>query len=187
MTIQFLLTTLLAAQLLLAPASCGASPRREELGGGQAASRETTPEQKSFAGRVVAVADGDTITVLNQDNRQHRIRLAGIDAPESGQDYGQAAKQHLSSLIFDKEVQVTYEKLDRYGRILGVVWHDRKDINHAQVVAGFAWHYKEYQHEQTPAERKAYAEAEKAARAAGRGLWKQPNPVKPSEFRRARQ
>lgn len=187
MTIQFLLTTLLFAQLLFAPASCGAAPDHTEhgTGEGQSAARETTPEQKTIAGRVVAVADGDTITVLDRENRQHRIRLAGIDAPESSQDFGQAAKKNLSELVFDKAVKVTYSKLDRYSRVLGVVRVGQLEVNLAQVAVGYAWHYKEYQNEQTPEQRTAYAAAETRARRERKGLWQQPNPVKPSEYRRA--
>ncbi len=70
----------------------------------------------SLTGTVVAVADGDTITVLDSNNRKHRIRLGGIDAPEKSQSYGQRSKQSLSELVYDKNVTIQYEKQDRYGR-----------------------------------------------------------------------
>jgi len=76
-------------------------------------------QQQTITGKVVGVSDGDTITVLDADKRQHKIRLEGIDAPESSQDYGSRAKQSLSDLVFGKTVTVTSSKRDRYGRVLG--------------------------------------------------------------------
>jgi endonuclease YncB( thermonuclease family) len=189
--IHTLLTTLLLAQLLFAQASCGAARTSPALGesDGQAGSQEKTAEAsetQTITGKVVSIADGDTITVLDSDNRQYRVRLKGIDAPESSQDYGQASKQNLSGMIFRKTVEVTYSKLDRYGRILGIVRLDRLEVNLAQVAAGYAWFYREYQNEMTGDERIAYAAAEERARRERKGLWQQPNPVKPSEYRHGR-
>ena len=88
-------------------------------------SAPTQPAARSLsnalAGKVVAIADGDTLTVLDSVNAQHRIRLQGIDAPESGQAFGTRSKQHLSDLVFGKQVTVEYDKKDRYGRTLGKV------------------------------------------------------------------
>jgi endonuclease YncB( thermonuclease family) len=67
-------------------------------------------------GRVVAITDGDTLTILTTDRVQHRVRLAGIDTPEKRQPFGQAAKNHLSSLVNGQTVKVNYYKRDRYGR-----------------------------------------------------------------------
>jgi endonuclease YncB( thermonuclease family) len=89
-------------------------------------------------------------------------------------------------LIYGKTVEISYEKLDRYGRVLGLITCGGKDINLAQVEAGLAWWYREYQREQTPEQRRAYEAAEERARADRRGLWQQPNPVKPSDYRHAR-
>ena len=139
---------------------------------------------QTLTGRVVRIADGDTITVLDSTNTQHRIRLQGIDAPESHQAYGSQSKQNLSAMIFDKDVTVTYEKIDQYGRIVGKILLDGKDMNLEQVKAGLAWHYKFYEDEQTPEDRALYAKAEDEARAARRGLWQDPNPVEPYQFRR---
>src|SRR5438874_1326064 len=74
-----------------------------------------------LTGHVVRVADGDTVTILDSNNTQHRIRLQGIDAPESHQAFGMQSKQSLSRLIFDKDVTVEYDKTDRYGRIVGKI------------------------------------------------------------------
>ena len=93
-------------------------------------------------GKVVSVADGDTITVLDDTKVQHKIRLAGIDAPERKQPFGQRAKEQLSDLVFGKTVQVETEKVDRYGRQIGKVLIDGRDANLAMVTSGMAWHYK---------------------------------------------
>src|SRR5438309_890048 len=140
--------------------------------------------KKTSSGRAVAIADGDTITVLDSSDTQHRIRLEGIDAPESHQAFGSRSKQNLSDLIFGKDVTVIYYKTDQYGRLVGKILIDGRDINLEQVKAGMAWHYKEYEREQTPADRELYAKAEDEARKARRGLWVDPEPIEPSQFRR---
>jgi endonuclease YncB( thermonuclease family) len=134
-------------------------------------------------GRVVAVADGDTITVLTAERLRERIRLAGIDAPESRQAFGTAAKQRLSALVFGTEVRVEYTKRDRYRRIIGRVTRDRSDAGLALIESGLAWHYRRYAAEQSPADRAAYAQAEDVARAAKRGLWAEAAPVAPWDWR----
>jgi endonuclease YncB( thermonuclease family) len=139
---------------------------------------------QTLNGRVVRVADGDTITVLDATNTQHRIRLEGIDAPESHQAFGTQSKKSLSEMVFGKDVVVVYQKTDQYGRLVGKILLDGKDINLEQVKAGMAWHYKEYQREQTPEDRELYAGAEDEARAARRGLWQDPDPTEPSAFRK---
>jgi len=154
--------------------------------------RKITPAQPATApagrqtlnGRVVRVADGDTITVLDATNTQHRIRLEGIDAPESHQAFGTQSKKNLSEMAFGKDVTIVYEKTDQYGRLVGKILLDGKDVNLEQVKAGMAWHYKEYQKEQTPEDRELYARAEDRAHQARRGLWLDQEPVDPSEFRR---
>lgn len=137
-----------------------------------------------LVGSVVAIADGDTITVLDGDRVQHRVRLAGIDAPEKAQDFGERSRQNLARLVFQAQVVVEWNKCDRYDRIIGKVLRDGQDANLQQILDGMAWHYKQYAREQTPADQKAYAAAEIDARGAGRGLWKQPNAVPLWEWRR---
>jgi endonuclease YncB( thermonuclease family) len=90
-------------------------------------------QPQTITGKVVAIADGDTLTVLDASNRQHKIRLDGIDAPESSQDWGSRAKQSLSDLVFGKTVTVISSKKDRYGRTLGKVMLDKRDINLEQI------------------------------------------------------
>lgn len=134
-------------------------------------------------GKVVGIADGDTITVLDASKSQHRIRLQGNDAPRAARPSA-PAQQHLSDLVFNKEVSVAWEKRDRYGRVLGKVLAGGRDACLAQVRAGMAWHYKHYQGEQSPEDRRLYAEAERDAREARRGLWTDPDPTPPWDFRR---
>lgn len=135
---------------------------------------------------MVAVADGDTITVLTAARERERIRLAGIDAPESKQAFGGAAKRNLSALVFGAEVRIEYAKRDRYGRIVGRVLRDGRDAGLAQIEAGLAWHYVRYAAEQPYAERDAYAGAERAARTARRGLWRDAAPLAPWDWRAQR-
>lgn len=146
-------------------------------------SRETT---KSVSGSVVKIADGDTITILDSQNVQHRIRLQGIDAPEHRQDFGEVSRQHLASLVFGKYVRIEYEKTDRYGRLVGKVLVEGSDECLEQLKAGLAWHYKEYEKEQSAADRQAYASAEQEARAQKRGLWAGQAPTPPWEYRHHR-
>lgn len=136
-------------------------------------------------GRVVAVYDGDTVTVASADTR-HKIRVAGIDAPELRQAAGKESRDALRAAVLHKAVAVEWHKRDRYGRIVGKVWQRRKDAGLGQVRNGWAWHYKKYQGEQSAKDRAAYARAEQSARASRRGLWAQQAPVSPEVFRRAR-
>lgn len=135
-------------------------------------------------GKVVGVTDGNTITLLDERNVQHKVRLAAIDSPEKGQAFGNRAKENLSQLVFGKTVTVETKKQDKYGRAVGKVIVDGRDANLEQVKAGFAWHYKEYQREQSAADRAQYASAEESAKSAKRGLWLDKAPVKPEEFRK---
>jgi endonuclease YncB( thermonuclease family) len=134
-------------------------------------------------GRVVGVADGDTITVLDADKVQHKIRLSGIDAPEKKQPYGQRSKESLSDLVFDKPVTIETDKRDKYQREVGKVLVGGMDANLEQVTRGMAWHYKAYEREQPPNDRKLYAAAENASKAARRGLWADADPTPPWDFR----
>lgn len=137
-------------------------------------------------GRVVAVIDGDTVTVLDSSNKQFRVRLSGIDAPEKAQSFGVKSKQSLSELVFNKSVSVQYGKSDRYGRTLGKIIVNQVDINLEQVKRGFAWHYSQYAKTQSEEDRLLYSKAQNEASQAGRGLWTDPHPVAPWDFRRTK-
>ena len=134
-------------------------------------------------GTVVGVIDGDTITVLDKSNNEHKVRLMGIDAPEKSQAFGNLAKQTLSNYIYKKEVSVEYKKLDKYKRIVGKVTLYGQDICLKMIVDGMAWHYTEYEKEQSKTDRELYREAEAKAREVNLGLWVEKQPVSPWIFR----
>ena len=130
-------------------------------------------------GKVVAVIDGDTVTVLDElDKAKFRIRLYGIDAPEKRQRFGTEARDHLSGLVLKKPVIIRYKEVDRYGRIVGTIRIDGEDINRRMLRDGMAWHYSRF--DKTP----EYAESERLARNEKRGLWIERNPVDPHDFRK---
>lgn len=134
-----------------------------------------------LSGRVVGIADGDTLTLLTPEKRQVRVRLAGIDTPERAQPYGSRARQELSDLAFGKEADVAVQDNDRYGRTVGRVRTGGLDVNAEMVRRGAAWVYRQYNRDPSlPA-------LETEARAAGRGLWALPEAqrVPPWEWRRA--
>lgn len=137
----------------------------------------------SIIGKVVGVSDGDTVTVLDDQKVQHKIRLAGIDAPEKKQAFGQVSKDHLAKQVFAKTVTVDYTKVDKYGRLVGKILLDGQDVNIRQLQTGLAWHYKKYQAEQPPVDRVGYAKAEQIAMDRRLGLWSDKSPVAPWDFR----
>ena len=146
-----------------------------------------------ITGHVVAVTDGDTIKVLDANNAQHRVRLTGIDAPERKQPFSSVSTKHLASMVAGKEVYVESSKTDRYGRTLGKVWVQPRDcpscgktlnVNHAQILAGMAWWYRHYAKDQSPEDRGRYESAEDEAKARKWGLWEDPNPTAPWDWRR---
>lgn len=138
----------------------------------------------SLTGAVVKIVDGDTLYVLDANYEQHKVRLAGIDAPERKQPYGLASRKHLASIVTGQQITVEYQKYDRFGRIVGKVWVNGIDACLEQVKGGFAWHYKKYQQEQNREDQQRYAGAENQAREYGLGLWREKNPNAPWEFRR---
>lgn len=140
----------------------------------------------TYTARVVAISDGDTLTVLDAHRLQHKIRLAGIDAPEKRQPWGERARQSLGELVFERVVEVEIRKKDRYGRAIGRVRVDGVDVNLELLQRGLAWHYKAYEREQPEQERDAYARAEREARAGRQGLWSDARPVAPWDYRRGR-
>ena len=117
-----------------------------------------------LVGKVVGVSDGDTITVVDANKSEHKVRLMGIDAPEKSQDFGNQSKRALSDYIYQKEVTVEYKKLDKYKRKVGKVIFQDKDICLAMIELGMAWHYKDYEKEQSKTDRDLYSQAELKAR-----------------------
>ena len=136
-----------------------------------------------LTGMVVGISDGDTITVF-VNKTPYKIRLAGIDAPESPQAFGQESKKHLSALVYKKPVTVLWDKKDRDGRTLGKVMIDGKDVCLEQIKAGLTWHYKRYASEQPAQDRADYAAAEDRAKGEWIGLWSDAQPTAPWDWRR---
>jgi endonuclease YncB( thermonuclease family) len=135
----------------------------------------------SISGRVVGVADGDTLTVLDDTNQQHKIRLAGIDAPEKAQPFGQVGKQRLSELCYNKQATVEVVNTDRYGRTVGDVTCDGVHANAEMVSGGNAWVYRHYDKGF-----ESFYALEEAAKEARLGLWADDNPTPPWEWRHSR-
>ena len=133
-------------------------------------------EASELTGKVVSVSDGDTLRIL-VDDLQIKIRLGGIDAPESDQPFGQASKRYLAEVVAGQTVVVEFEKKDRYGRVIGKVLLDGADMNLRQVEAGYAWWYEYYKRDQSEADQQAYAAAEQQARGSRVGLWSEPAPI----------
>ncbi len=156
-------------------------------------------DQKNFGypgydyieGRVTRVADGDTLTVREKEtNKKIKIRLLGIDAPELKMDGGHASQRHLENIIRsgNNQVRIYYlakKKNDRYGRIIGKVVTNNIDVNRQMVLDGHAWFYRNYQKDVMPKDRVLYQEAMLKAQKEKRGLWAQPNPEEPWEWRKS--
>src|SRR4051794_13283849 len=132
-----------------------------------------------FPAKVVGITDGDTLTVLKSDRTRLKIRLHGIDSPESGQDFGNRAKQAASDLAFGKVVTIRPHDTDRYGRtVADVILPDGRSLNRELVGRGMAWWYRQF----APNDR-ALGRLEDEARAARRGLWAHPDPIPPRGWR----
>ena len=141
---------------------------------------------EELTGKVIKVSDGDTITVLDSNNQKYKIRLQGIDAPETQQAFGETSRQSLASLVYDKEVIILWDKRDKYARILGKVIVDGRDANYEQLKKGLAWYYKQYENDLSDEDKERYAEAEVWARNYTEGLWTDSKSIPPWEFRHKR-
>jgi len=130
-----------------------------------------------FTGNVVAVSDGDTITVL-RGSEQVKVRLAQIDAPEKGQAFWQKSKQALAGLVHGKQVQVVEHGLDKYRRTIGGIYLDGLDVNAEQVRQGMAWVFLRYSKSAGLIQLQAEAKEQR------RGLWFDSEPVPPWEWRK---
>jgi endonuclease YncB( thermonuclease family) len=144
-----------------------------------------TPELPNrLSAKVVGITDGDTIVVADAAGTQESVRLAGIDAPEHDQSFGSQSTQYLASLVSGKNVTLECENERSYGRIIcKVLLSDGDDASLDQVKAGMAWHYKQYEDEQSAADRDAYAASECGAMKSKIGLWSDPHPILPQDFR----
>ncbi|OPL18820.1 MAG: nuclease [Candidatus Aegiribacteria sp. MLS_C] len=135
-----------------------------------------------ITGKVVSISDGDTVTVL-QDRTQHRIRLYGIDCPESHQDFGRRAMQFVSDLIFRENVKVVQKDVDRYGRVVGIIYHGNVCVNEEIIRAGYAWVYRHFCKDEICQD---WLTLEEEARKSRIGLWSHPAPIPPWDFRRGK-
>jgi endonuclease YncB( thermonuclease family) len=144
---------------------------------------ESPPITDTFAGTVTKVHDGDSIHITPEGEKRVIIRLAGIDAPEIKQPFGIASRDKLRSMILNRPAEARCHKKDKYRRQVCVVYFNGDDVNLQMVRAGMAWHYKEYQNEQSRRQRRQYSKAENKARSGGLGLWGGER-IAPWEFRR---
>jgi len=146
-------------------------------------------QAEEVIGRVVGITDGDTLTVLDASHQQHKIRLMGIDAPERKQPFGERARQNLAHLAFAQEVTVQWRKKHR-NRLIGKVLVNGVDVSLEQIKSGMAWWYEAYRKDQTERDRNLYSAHEAEARGITRqsriGLWQDPAPVAPWDWRRRR-
>jgi len=133
-------------------------------------------EKPVYKGKCIGVHDGDTITVL-VGNRQIKVRIEGIDAPELGQDFSQRSKQFLSGLVFGQEVTVKEQSIDRHGRVVGRVFIGDHDISPDMISAGLAWHFKKYSSDIN------FSRLEKSAQFKKIGIWSIANPLAPWNYR----
>lgn len=135
----------------------------------------------TISGKVVRVADGDTLTILSSEKQEIKVRLAAIDAPEKAQPFGERSKQSLSEMCFGKSAMIFVVDQDKYGRTVGLVTCDGIEANRTQVSQGMAWAYRKHI--------KGFEfliEEERKARSLKSGLWADPDPTPPWEWRKAR-
>jgi endonuclease YncB( thermonuclease family) len=161
-------SALLALALLLVTGLPRVRDARRDVG------RRTTAETRFLVqGCVIAIADGDSLEVRTDDQPRVGVRLFGIDAPEGRQASGRQARDALKREIQGRRVEIRVVETDQYGRLVGDLYRDGTWINEAQVARGWAWHYTRY------SDHPALARAEREARAARRGLWRDPHPTPP--------
>jgi micrococcal nuclease len=139
----------------------------------------TPASAATLEGRVVKIADGDTLTMV-VDGQQERIRLSDIDTPERKQPFGMRAKQALAEMTFGKTISVFTTTRDRYGRVIGHITAEGVDVNAELVRLGYAWVYRRYSNDAE------LLRLEATARTKGLGLWAESNPIPPWEWRRGR-
>lgn len=152
---------------------------------------------ETIDGKVVRIVDGDTLVLLDANNVQHRVRLSGIDAPERGQPFGKRATENLARLTGNRPARLEWYKQDRWRRLIGTVWVHSPDtrcrstdcpktldVGTAQLTQGLAWHFKRYADEQPEEERERYSFSEDEAKARRVGLWSDPDPIPPWEWRK---
>jgi endonuclease YncB( thermonuclease family) len=141
-------------------------------------------EHVCIHGRITGVVDGNMINVLIRAKQQIRVRIAFIDAPEKGQPFGQRAKQAMSELVLGKDVKLRPHTIDRYGRLVARVLVDGQDAGLELLKQGLCWVYEKYFGEAAAEIQTNYREAQDTAQAQRAGLWQDPDPVPPWEWRK---
>jgi len=174
---------LLAALAAIATTACGRLQALVDTGtlAGESAARGDGPAPDAPV--VERVADGDSFHARLPGGRPVAIRVAGIDAPERGQPWADASRDHLAGLLAGPGLIIEPIKTDPFGRVVARVRAGGADLGLQQVQAGLAWHFVRYAADQTPEERSAYARAEREARARRAGLWREASPVPPWQHR----
>lgn len=137
----------------------------------------------TLTGIVIEVSDGDTVKMLDGDQRQQTVRLAGIDAPEKSQDFGLRAKSQLSLLCLHQAVEADVRTMDRYGRTVARVRCNGVDAANKMLQEGLAWHFTRYALTQPRHEAVSDKEAQDLAKKAGLGLWSVSEPISPWDWR----
>ena len=134
-------------------------------------------QAETFSAKVIVVMDGDTVMVL-RDGHKTKIRLANIDAPEKGQPFGKQSRESLLEMVGKKQVQIDSQAVDQYGRVVGLISLDGRNVNQEQVQRGMAWEYSHYHTDKT------YLGLQSDAQRARRGLWAQTSPQAPWQWRK---
>lgn len=135
--------------------------------------------QSTLTGRIIGIKDGDTVVVLDSLKNQTTLRLAEVDCPEKSQPFGTKAKQFTSDQIYRKKIKYVVTDIDRYGRSIAMIYYDDNKYLSAEIIkTGMGWHYKRY------STSKELANFENFARLHKLGLWVEPNPIEPSEWRK---
>ncbi len=129
-------------------------------------------------GKVIKIKDGDTLIILDENNMQHTIRVADVDCPEKAQPFGNKAKQFTSKEVFGKLVNIQKKNIDKYGRIIGYVLYENKNLSLELLKNGYAWHYKYYSKDLKMDKLEKYARANK------KGLWIEKAPINPYKWRK---
>ena len=142
-------------------------------------------QEAIVSARIVGITDGDTVKALLASNELLRVRLSWIDAPEKSQAFGQRSKQHLSELVFRRQVELHTHGLDRYGRTLAVIFVNGMDANLEQMRSGLAWVYERYVVQAGADIQASYRQAETEAWEQQRGLWSERDPIPPWGYRHA--
>jgi endonuclease YncB( thermonuclease family) len=189
------------------PPSAASVPRRRLLAASLALLRRATPAPISVAlglpharaaaaraasepieGLALDVHDGDSFTMRADDGRRLRIRVSGIDAPEQHQPWAEQSRRHLGDLMRGRRLRIEPVKQDVFDRTVAKIWvldddAPPRDAGLSLIEAGLAWHFVRYQADQPPSDVPRYAQAERAARARRAGLWQDPAPEAPWDFR----